>query len=294
MSDTDSTYSMNPGAARPTALGDLRFAGTIAAGLVAGTLGLGALAAPLVGWKDWPSALTQQATSQPVVLAKALPRAGAQRADAAHAPSRPAAAAPCWTTSACPAPVAPGSGRPGGLATLIGNPSPSGPSTRPGRERRCPPAPPARPRHDRRRRRRPGLRAGARRSSRPTPTPTADGVKDPAGRDAFGKTNADGNGQPTGEASGLSHGDEFKIRSGGLWLDTNGDGFIDGNDDADGDGVSNAEEELNGTDPMARRQRRRRHPRRPRRPQPRRLPGRPADPDDARPDRRSRRPTSRP
>ena len=62
MSDTDSTYSMNPRAARPTALGDLRFAGTIAAGLVAGTLGLGALAAPLVGWKDWPSALTQQAT----------------------------------------------------------------------------------------------------------------------------------------------------------------------------------------------------------------------------------------
>ena len=71
MSDTDSTYSMNPGAARPTTLGDLRFAGTVAAGLVAGTLGLGALAAPLVGWKDWPSALTQQATSQPVVLAKA-------------------------------------------------------------------------------------------------------------------------------------------------------------------------------------------------------------------------------
>src|SRR3954454_17835852 len=71
MSDTDSTYSMNPRAARPTALGDLRFAGTVAAGLVAGTLGLGALAAPLVGWKDWPSALTQQATSQPVVLAKA-------------------------------------------------------------------------------------------------------------------------------------------------------------------------------------------------------------------------------
>src|SRR5215217_4424973 len=75
MSDTDSTYSTNPRAARPTALGDLRFAGTVAAGLVAGTLGLGALAAPLVGWKDWPSALTQQATSQPVVLAQAKEKA---------------------------------------------------------------------------------------------------------------------------------------------------------------------------------------------------------------------------
>ncbi len=47
MSDTDTTYI----APRPSALGDLRFAGTIATGLVAGTLGLGALAAPLVGWK---------------------------------------------------------------------------------------------------------------------------------------------------------------------------------------------------------------------------------------------------
>ena len=107
MSDTDSTYSMNPRAARPTALGDLRFAGTVAAGLVAGTLGLGALAAPLVGWKDWPSALTQQATSQPVVLAKAAKREGAQRADAAHRAVPAPAARPSWTTSACPAAAAP-------------------------------------------------------------------------------------------------------------------------------------------------------------------------------------------
>src|SRR5215210_1988060 len=75
MSDTDNTYASTARASRPTALGDLRFAGTIAAGFVAGTLGLGALAAPLVGWKDWPSALTQQATSQPVVLAQAKDKA---------------------------------------------------------------------------------------------------------------------------------------------------------------------------------------------------------------------------
>src|SRR6476660_7458769 len=71
MSDTDITTLDNSRMTRPSALGDLRFAGTIAAGLVAGTLGLGALATPLVGWKDWPSALTQQANGQPVVLAKA-------------------------------------------------------------------------------------------------------------------------------------------------------------------------------------------------------------------------------
>src|SRR5215217_4853188 len=77
MSDTDSTYSMNPRAARPTALGDLRFAGTVAAGLVAGTLGLGALAAPLVGWKDWPAALQGNTSTQSVRLA--TPRTPPQR-----------------------------------------------------------------------------------------------------------------------------------------------------------------------------------------------------------------------
>src|SRR5690349_13412008 len=71
MLDTDTTYGMT---SRPSAFGDLRFAGTIAAGLVAGTLGLGALAAPLVGWKDWPSALGGDASSQPLKLARA-PRA---------------------------------------------------------------------------------------------------------------------------------------------------------------------------------------------------------------------------
>src|SRR6187455_224907 len=65
MSDTDTTHN----APRPSALGDLRFAGTIAAGLVAGTLGLGALAAPLVGWKDWPAGLTQQVANTDVRLA---------------------------------------------------------------------------------------------------------------------------------------------------------------------------------------------------------------------------------
>src|SRR3954447_19524845 len=37
---------------------DLRFAGTVAAGLCAAVLGVGAIAAPLVGWDKLPSALT--------------------------------------------------------------------------------------------------------------------------------------------------------------------------------------------------------------------------------------------
>ena len=76
MLDTDTTYQMTP---RPSAMGDLRFAGMVAAGLVAGTLGLGALAAPLVGWKDWPSALQSNATTEPVKLASPLRPVDRQR-----------------------------------------------------------------------------------------------------------------------------------------------------------------------------------------------------------------------
>src|SRR6478735_4688129 len=70
MLDTDTTYGIT---SRPSAFGDLRFAGTIAAGLVAGTLGLGALAAPLVGWKDWPSALGNDASAPTLKLAGTTP-----------------------------------------------------------------------------------------------------------------------------------------------------------------------------------------------------------------------------
>src|SRR3954462_728796 len=72
MSDTDNTTFETGRMTRPSALGDLRFAGTVAAGLVAGTLGLGALAAPLVGWRDWPSGLTQD---QPTTVRLAKPAA---------------------------------------------------------------------------------------------------------------------------------------------------------------------------------------------------------------------------
>src|ERR1700742_2308418 len=55
-----SLTNTNRGAARQMRTGglrDLRFAGTVAAGLVAGVLGVGALSAPLLGWTDWPDTL---------------------------------------------------------------------------------------------------------------------------------------------------------------------------------------------------------------------------------------------
>src|SRR3954465_11973109 len=96
MSDPDITTFENSRMTRPSALGDLRFAGTIATGLVAGTLGLGALAAPLVGWRDWPSGLQQDETTtvhlaKPEARKAARPaqtpgRAGAVPGTAAQAP----------------------------------------------------------------------------------------------------------------------------------------------------------------------------------------------------------------
>src|SRR4051812_9664410 len=72
MLDTDIHTAQTARGTRPSGLGDLRFAGTVATGLVAGTLGLGALAAPLVGWRDWPSGLTQD---QPTTVQLAKPAA---------------------------------------------------------------------------------------------------------------------------------------------------------------------------------------------------------------------------
>src|SRR3954471_555206 len=97
LSDTDiTTLDTARETTRPTAMGDLRLAGTIAAGLVAGTLGLGALAAPLVGWRDWPSGLQQDETTtvhlaKPEARKAARPaqtpgRAGAVPGTAAQAP----------------------------------------------------------------------------------------------------------------------------------------------------------------------------------------------------------------
>src|SRR4051794_2327341 len=52
---------------RSGGLRDLRFAGTVAAGLVAGVLGVGALSAPLLGWNDWPDKI-QPGANSPVTM----------------------------------------------------------------------------------------------------------------------------------------------------------------------------------------------------------------------------------
>src|SRR3954454_14845339 len=93
MLDTDIHTAQTARGTRPSALGDLRFAGTVATGLVAGTLGLGALAAPLVGWRDLPSRLSP-AHPTPVQRAKpATPRpAGNTTSSRGRVPGTSAAA----------------------------------------------------------------------------------------------------------------------------------------------------------------------------------------------------------
>src|SRR5262245_13165280 len=67
---------------RSVGLRDLRFAGTVAAGLVAGVLGVGALSAPLLGWTDWPDSLQPGANNQTVQMPPAQ-----QRQTVAHPPN---------------------------------------------------------------------------------------------------------------------------------------------------------------------------------------------------------------
>src|SRR4051794_26993493 len=56
---------------RSLGLRDLRFAGTVAAGLVAGVLGVGALSAPLLGWTDWPDKLQPGGGNDSALVMKA-------------------------------------------------------------------------------------------------------------------------------------------------------------------------------------------------------------------------------
>src|ERR1044072_7108945 len=87
-----SLTNTNRGAQRPersVCRRDLRFAGTVAAGLVAGVLGVGALSAPLLGWTDWPDQLQPGGSSTPVTMSSPE-----QRQDVAQPPRTGARTAP--------------------------------------------------------------------------------------------------------------------------------------------------------------------------------------------------------
>src|SRR4029077_10263488 len=79
---------------RSVGLRDLRFAGTVAAGLVAGVLGVGALSAPLLGWTDWPDQLQPGGGNSAVTMSSPQ-----QRPDIAQPPRSGSRITPASPTS---------------------------------------------------------------------------------------------------------------------------------------------------------------------------------------------------
>ncbi|MGZ8647702.1 MAG: hypothetical protein ACXW08_03580, partial [Solirubrobacteraceae bacterium] len=87
------THREAEGVDRPVAVRDLKFAGTVAAGLVAGVLGVGALSAPLLGWSTWPERLSQDPKSS-VNLATGERSPQIERDASRRGPANPVLVAP--------------------------------------------------------------------------------------------------------------------------------------------------------------------------------------------------------
>ena len=240
MSDTDTTLAMTAHSPRPSALGDLRFAGTIAAGLVAGTLGLGALAAPLVGWKDWPSGLEKDAAAEPMRLASpSQPSGGARENGGGNGGSQqpgPGGATPLSVSI-------PGPGGTGGPLPLlpIGGPTNSTSSAGDDGGRSTTATP----------RSGTGQFTGA--GFKPVDTTDTDGDNMPNDyeRTVTGTNAGDASDGSATNGYGVTNSAEFRIKANLPAWDTNGNGVLDGEDDSDGDGVLNGVEERNGSDPAS-------------------------------------------
>jgi hypothetical protein len=210
---------------RPGALRDLRFAGTVAAGLVAGVLGVGAIAAPLVGWSEWPAKLSPE-------------RDGALTLNAPERSTPTSRPGPSGSGGA-PAPAAvPGAvpvAAPGGI-TLVPA-TPGGAGAGPGAADRDAAA---RPRSGLS-----GAGGGPERSGRFGST----GFVEAADSDGDGMQDAYEQANQldpmTNDAAADKDGDgipnevEFKLRTSAALNDSNGDGVLDGDDDTDRDGVRN-------------------------------------------------------
>src|SRR3954454_11438475 len=111
---------------RPSAARDLRFAGTIAAGCIAGVLGVGALTAPLLGWTSWPSSDPAAQSHGALTLAKPSVRP----APAHSSPTRhPSVLTPLSTSVPLPGRSGTVVVRPGSLVSLV---SSGGTATLPG------------------------------------------------------------------------------------------------------------------------------------------------------------------
>ena len=250
---------------RSAGLRDLRFAGTVAAGLVAGVLGVGALSAPLLGWTDWPDGLKPGGGDDAVKMK--APATQVAVVDNRPSPSTtgPAAVPGIGTSAAVVLPSATGGGTGAGTGSgstgapervRIGSGTQEGGS---------------------------GTTTGGSGFAQPNVDDSDnDGMPDVweqryglnpnvadenADADADGIRNADeyflrtsptaedsdGDGIPDAMADsdgdGLRNATELRLGTVPWIRDTNQDGQDDGLDDADGDGVPNPDEDQAGTDP---------------------------------------------
>src|SRR4051794_19008148 len=96
---TDHNSSSRPARTTRPVVRDLRFAGAVAAGLCAGVLGVGAIAAPLVGWNDWPDSLGSAKEGQALTVNRP-----AQTTASRQARSRTGAKAPVGVVGPVAAP----------------------------------------------------------------------------------------------------------------------------------------------------------------------------------------------
>src|SRR3954447_9800761 len=241
MLDTDIHTAQTARGTRPSALGDLRFAGTVATGLVAGTLGLGALAAPLVGWRDWPAGLSTSGSAGTAHLATPTPNTSqATKPGGGRSGTGPAGRPTPGGATALTGLGIPGTtgGSPlgtGGISLTNGitstpNPERSSSATRGTTE------------------------SGSTTKGTFEPVgfdkPSGDTDRDGLPDDFEQRHNLDPNNPADGAAdpgTGMSRSTEFQIRSEIANPDQNGDGVVDGRDDSDNDGIPNGVEEANGT-----------------------------------------------
>jgi hypothetical protein len=242
---TDHHISSRPDRGPRPVVRDLRFAGTVAAGLCVGVLGVGAIAAPLVGWNSWPDALTTAKNGPSLTVTSPAPTSGS------HAP-RQRTSTPARIGVVGPVAVSgtvlvttPG-GALGGSAIVPASagsgakPAPAGSGTSSHRTvgSESTSSSPQ------------GNFGGSTGFVKPVDT---DGDKVP---DAY--ENANGMNPTVNDANADDDGDgipnivEYHLRSAANNADSNSDGVADGSDDFDGDGVRNSVEVQLGTSPVDR------------------------------------------
>jgi hypothetical protein len=251
MSPRDKSREARPTGAAPTR--DLGFAGTVAAGLVASVLGIGAMSAPLLDWTSTDRDTGSAPTAGPIVMA--APGAVADESQSSPA-SRPAPGetfvAPGGTVLVSTGPgdgvTVPAATSGGGRTILVSAPgAPGGPAPAPGggssggQQAASLDGVLGRGERD-------GVNFGGRRFAPMDDLDSdVDGLSDRwerrYGFDPFDPTDnlddADGDGMP----NATEYWTHQKPRS----KDSNGDGIEDGDDDSDNDGIRNAVEVKTGS-----------------------------------------------